>query len=195
MIIKRARRSFAIMFLDPNGMNEFAHGDINDCKEYIIKNSSNVSRVVDKWESLRKSVGHRTPRDVRYLKWRYGDCPELDYGIYVLVNNKVIEGLAIMRPRYWNRLKAIMLTELFLSRPEISVGCRLLDGLMAQLGADHIIAHFSLGTLERQIIRECGFRSQRQQRIVLTYSVSPFMSKASGNSSNCDLTLGDLELM
>jgi hypothetical protein len=88
-----------------------------------------------------------------------------------------------------------MLTELFLSRPEISVGCRLLDGLMAQLGADHIIAHFSLGTLERQIIRECGFRSQRQQRIVLTYSVSPFMSKASGNSSNCDLTLGDLELM
>jgi hypothetical protein len=175
--------------------NDFAHENINKCKEYISKNRYNVSRVVNQWEKIRKPVGDRTPRDMRYLKWRYGDCPELDYGIYVLANSRVIEGLAIMRPRYWNGLKAIMLTELFLSRAEISLGCRLLDGLMAQLKADHIIAHFALGTFERQIVWECGFRSQRQQRIVLTYSASPFLSKAPGNSSNWDLTLGDLELM
>lgn len=145
-------------------------------------------------EETRTARGLRTPRDLAYLNWRYGQHPHITYGVCALEDAKGLAGFAVLRPNTRFGLKEVVLTELVLREPDTELGRRLLGRLVAELRADHAVAVFAPGTLEREVVKEAGFLRVPQQGILFTaLGMDPGLRDPL-DAANWDLSLGDLDL-
>ncbi len=100
----------------------------------------------------------RTPVDRRYLTWRYGSAPGLDYRA-LWSDGPGPPAALILRPRARGRLREVLVTEI-LALPG-RAGQRAAADLLRQIGtrieADHLTAVASRQTPERKALRRAGF--------------------------------------
>ena len=90
--------------------------------------------------------------------------------------------------------REVVLTELFLARPDPSLGRRLFKQMMQHLQADYVAAHFAPGTLEQRIVRRSGFFRLPRQGMLFTVFPLQAACVTLMKSGAWDLTLGDLEI-
>lgn len=156
-----------------------------------------ATALVTAWEQRRHQAGLRTPREWAYLEWRYGQHPNVNYGVYPFFevdNANKLAGFAILRPNRRYGWQEIVLAELFLARPDLQLGKRLIRTLSRQLRGDYLVAHFAVDSLERLILRSSNFLPVPRQGI--TFATRPLQPARQNlvHPSAWDLTLGDLEI-
>jgi GNAT superfamily N-acetyltransferase len=86
-----------------------------------------------------------TPRDLRYLEWRYGAVPGLDYRALTETVGREVAGLAIFRVRERGRLVETTVSELIVRPDDTSTALRLLRRVGAAARTDHLACRFDPG--------------------------------------------------
>ena len=162
--------------------------------DFVNTYQEELPAFLERWEMQRCHIGFRTARDLSYLQWRYGRQPNIKYWIYAHENNTGLDGFLIVRPYVRYGLQGVFLNEMFLREPSRDTGLHILKGFINHFKGNYIIAHFSDGTIERDILVR-----QRFFRIPVTgivFTVKPLKDNIldPGNSNNWDMTLGDLEI-
>jgi hypothetical protein len=168
--------------------------DIVPWSVFAGRYGATIPQLVDGWEDQRRRVGFRTPRNLDYLQWRYGQHPHLTYGVYALENSAGLTALALLRPNLRYGWQEIVLTDIFLSQPGPESGRLLLKNLRRQLRGDYLVAHFAENTIERVLLKRTGFVRLPGQGITFTVRALNLAWSDLLDPAGWDLTLGDLEV-
>lgn len=163
-------------------------------KSFRKKYGDNISYLIKEWETKRAHIGYRTPRDLEYLEWRYGECPHFNYKIFALGNKNELEGFAVLRFVRWRRFKSAGLTDIFINNTNLQVRMHFLKELMRTIQVDHIVANFAKETLEHEMLIEAGFQLKIDKNKVLTVHQLDAVPLNPLDLKNWDFTLGDLEV-
>lgn len=153
-----------------------------------VVSSSEANRV-------RTSSALRTIRLPDYLLWRYGRNPQVDYRVYILREDNRIQAVAIIRSNIRYGLHELILAEMWARDARTDLMVRLLNSLFEHVGADYVIAHFSINSVEYAALRKCFFfrAPARKMRLFMRKLNKPLPDSVFV-LSGWDLTLGDLEL-
>ncbi len=178
----------------PDQFEAYFEADIVPWSNFVKQYGSLISELVANWERQRRQVGCRTPRDLEYLQWRYGQHPHLTYGVYALESSDGLAGFAVLRPNLRYGWQEIVLTDIFLSQPNLQLGRLFLKNLSKQIRGDYLVAHFAGETIEKTLLRQAGFIRIPGQGITFTGCPLNPLSQNLFDSSTWDLTLGDLEV-
>lgn len=161
---------------------------------FVQRYQSEIPTLLAKWEQNRVRVGLRTPRELAYLQWRYGQHPHLQYGVFPLEQEGGLGGFAILRPNIRFGLKEIVLAELFLQTPDPTLGRHFMKRLYRQLKGDYLVAHFAQNSLEKKLLSRSGFLRAPRQGMVFTVRPLNVSCQDVLQPDAWDLSLGDLEL-
>jgi GNAT superfamily N-acetyltransferase len=136
----------------------------------------------------------RTPRDLRYLRWRYGSAPLLDYrGIREERNGRLL-GLALFRLGPRGKLWETRVSEVIFAPESPGTARRLLARVARAAAVDHLTCSFPGGTTAAGAARRAGFiRAPRGMTLV----VNPLRQGLVPDPSDLRswaLSLGDLEV-
>lgn len=154
-----------------------------------------VAGLVASHENARTQVGYRTPRDLRYLEWRYAELPTVRYAVKALERGGELDGFLIARPASGARgLPVLVITEIFLATPTAAAAARLLRATARDSGAGYLLTYFAPGTVEHRALRQAGFFRLPRKRTVLTARQLLPSPLDPTNESSWDLTLGELEV-
>lgn len=132
-----------------------------------------------------------TPRDGKYLRWRYGGSP-LDYRVMTFESGGKMEGLTIFRARRRGRTWEAPVTELIATSQ--GVANALLKAVVSVAPVDHLICHFPPGSIARSSATRRGFLPVPGG---ITLVVNPLQEDLQADPSSSDawsLSLGDLEV-
>jgi GNAT superfamily N-acetyltransferase len=170
-------------------------GNLIPWSEFRAKHGDAFAELVALHEANRTHVGYRTVRDVPYLDWRYGEQPNIGYGVFAVSSDAGLEGIAIARvaPGIAG-LEALVVTEVFLRAPTPAAGARLLRRLARHTTSDYLVAHFSRGTRERRMLVRAGFLpapGRGYTHAALSLNDVPLDPVRPGS---WDLSLGELEI-
>jgi hypothetical protein len=134
-----------------------------------------------------------TPRDLSYLRWRYGDAPLLDYRA-VVVGDKRLDGLAIFRVRPRGRLWESTVTEIIVRAGDVRAARRLLALVARSAEVDLLTCHFPDRTSAARAARWSGFLPTPAG---ITFIANPRRQGIDPDPirlSSWALSLGDLEV-
>ena len=174
--------------------NEFFNEDIVTWHDIEDKYGTEMSAIVDQWEKKRHCSGYRTPRDMDYLRWRYGEHPSVKYGVSVFEQNGKPEGFVVLRPNYRYGLKEIVLDDMFLKSDLMSSGKSVIENVISSIYADYIISSFARGTVELEVVKRSRFLKVPVKGIILTGRQLNPVAFSPLSYDSWDLTLGDLEV-
>ncbi len=175
-------------------LGEYFSPEIMAWHAFAARYREDLQKLVSNWERQRSQVGFRTPRDVNYLQWRYGQHPHLAYGFFALVDTEGLAGAAILRPNWRYGWQEVVLTELFLRQPDLRLGKIFFKKLATQLQADYLIAHFPEPSFEKALLKQAGFYKVPAQGMTFTIHALNSRSQSGVEAKSWDLTLGDLEI-
>ena len=135
-----------------------------------------------------------TPRDVEYLRWRYGSARVLDYRAVREQQGDRLTGLAIFRVRPRGKLWESTVTEVLVPRGDARTARTLLHRVVEAAGVDHVTCHFPAGSAPARGARRSGFfRSPGGMTLV----VNPLRDDVDTDLTalgSWALSLGDLEV-
>ena len=162
--------------------------------DFFAHDGAAVASVVRSAERTRTDGRYRTPRTLRYLRWRYGNPPHLSYGVHRLDDARGLAGFVLMRPNRRGGLNEIVLTEMFLRAPDAGFAAELLAGALDSTRADYLVAHFAAQSIERRALDAAGFHPVRGETI--PFAVRPLRPTGTDplRARSWDLSLGDLEV-
>lgn len=86
-----------------------------------------------------------TERSVAYLRWRYGDAPDLDYRALAITAGGALTGLALGRPRRRGRGSEFLLSEVIVAEGDDRTARRLLRAA-TRSACDRVVAHLPAKT-------------------------------------------------
>jgi hypothetical protein len=88
-----------------------------------------------------------TPRDLGYLRWRYGSISELGYQALIEEGPGGLRGLALFRVRSRGDLRETTVAELIVAPGELGTARRLLRAVVRAAPVDHVACHFARPSL------------------------------------------------
>lgn len=138
-----------------------------------------------------------TPRTHEYLRWRYGEIPDLAYRTLSSVEGDQ-GAVVIFRYKERGRVRELRLCEVLIGSTEASrrMGRDLLRSLRADARADFATVMTVTGSPERSILLRCGFLPAPRSGPILT--VHPLNRDSTEvdplRRGDWDLSIGDLEL-
>jgi hypothetical protein len=134
----------------------------------------------------RAPAGLRTPRTDAYLRWRFSGHPTARY-----VRVDAGDSTAVLRPNIRNRLRELVVSDVFGPRPEAAIGAAW------RAGRSHYLAGwFSAGSPERRAAVRRGMVPVPRLR-TLTLVARPLraLPVPVGSLAAWDLASSDLELL
>jgi GNAT superfamily N-acetyltransferase len=136
----------------------------------------------------------RTPRDIRFLRWRYGSAPALDYRAVREIRGGVLCGFAVFRVRPRGRLWESTIADLIVREGDARTARRLLRRVVHAADVDHLTCSFPGRSVPRRAAGVVGFlRSPRGMTLV----AKPLRSGVVPDPTTLGswaLCLGDLEV-
>jgi GNAT superfamily N-acetyltransferase len=135
----------------------------------------------------------RTPRDLAYVRWRYGAAPLLDYRAVVDSDGSGVTGLAIFRVRPRGALWESTVCELIAEDGDMGICRRLLRAVASASPVDHVTCHFPSGSVQASAARRLGFLPSPGG---MTFVVNPLRDGLPLDPREAEswaLSLGDLE--
>jgi GNAT superfamily N-acetyltransferase len=148
----------------------------------------------DEIERLLAGVRHddgrlHTPRDIEYLRWRYGAAPLLGYAGVVQEERDRLIGLALFRVRPRGRLWEATVSEVIVADGDRRTARRLLGKVAAAAAVDHLALHAPALTGARTGVLPAPGG--------ISFVVKPFRDDLDPDPSTLGswaLSLGDLEV-
>lgn len=141
---------------------------------------------------VRPSPGRlTTPRDLAYLRWRYGEGSGLDYRAVVAEGGS---GMAVYRVRLRGGLWEAAVSELLVPPGQGRTARRLLRAVAAAAGADHLSCSFPAGTWASQAALRCGFLPVPGGPTLVVKPLTEELEPDPRARRAWGLTLGDLEV-
>jgi GNAT superfamily N-acetyltransferase len=124
-----------------------------------------AARVLERGEEVGRLLAqsqvdpHRlsTPRDVAYLRWRYGAAPLLDYAAVTEEEAGQLRGLAIFRVRPRGALWESTIAEVLAPADDQGTARRLLRRVADAAPVDHLTLHASAGSPAAAAAVRAGF--------------------------------------
>lgn len=149
--------------------------------------------------ALLESVGDpqgriETTRDLRYLQWRYGSAPGLDYRAVLQGQPGRPEGLAILRIRRRGRSWETSVVELITAGDDIASAGRLLRSAARAAPVEHVVAHLPKGSAGGRAALRSGYVAAPHG---VTFVVRTLRDGLRPDPTSLDgwaLSLGDLEV-
>ena len=135
-----------------------------------------------------------TTRDLRYLRWRYGSVPGLDYRAIRVGPPRRPEGLAIFRVRRRGGSWETSVVEIITAGDDVASARRLLRAAATAAPVDHVVAHLPKDTPGGRTARRAGSVSAPHG---VTFVVKPLRDGLRPDPSSLEgwaLSLGDLEV-
>ncbi|HSM50248.1 MAG TPA: GNAT family N-acetyltransferase [Thermoanaerobaculia bacterium] len=117
-----------------------------------------LDELLESPDAVAPDPRYRTRLDRRYLEWRYGAVPGLDYRA-LWRDEGGPPAAVIFRGRMRGRLREVVVAEVLAPPGEAGerAGRELLRRLAQTAAADHVVAVASPGTPERRALRRAGF--------------------------------------
>jgi GNAT superfamily N-acetyltransferase len=141
----------------------------------------------DRWDSRLS-----TPRDLTFLRWRYGDAP---LGYHAVLEEQLGEltGLAIFRVRPRGRLWETTVAEALVRPGDRGTAGRLLRRMVGAAAVDHVTCAFPSGSPGSRAARRRGFLASPQAITVVMNPLTEVVPDPTDLSSWA-FSLGDLEV-
>jgi GNAT superfamily N-acetyltransferase len=134
----------------------------------------------------------RTPRNLAYLRWRYGAAPLLDYAAVVEEEAGRLRGLAIFRVRPRGALWESTVAEVLVPAGDRPTTRRLLRRVAAAAPVDHLTLHDPDGTVAAAA--RLGFLPAPGGIALVVKPLRPGVQPDPTEPSTWALSLGDLEV-
>jgi GNAT superfamily N-acetyltransferase len=120
----------------------------------VLARGNEVQRLLEREPAGAASL--RTPRDVAYLRWRYGAAPLLGYRAVTEESDGQLTGLAVFRVRRRGGLWESTIAEV-LAGDDPGTARRLLRRVTAAAPVDHLTLHVPAGSELADAARRGGF--------------------------------------
>lgn len=103
--------------------------------------------------------GHRltTPRDERYLRWRYDNVPLLSYRVAEERDGDDLRGVVVYRVHMRGRLREATVVDLFVPSTDRACAARLLRCVAREADIDHLTCSFPAGSVQASAASRTGF--------------------------------------
>jgi GNAT superfamily N-acetyltransferase len=135
-----------------------------------------------------------TPRDPRYLQWRYGSAPLLDYRAVRQESGGELTGIALFRVRPRAELWESTVAEVIVRRGDRATARRLLRGVANAADVDHLTCHFPSGSTAAGAGRGAGFLRVPGGVKLVVHPLREEVQPDPTELRSWALTLGDLEV-
>ena len=151
-----------------------------------------MEEVVQRDEGLLRETLH-TYRSAAFIEWRYASHPTIPYRMVTVERQGDLEACAIFRTNTRFGLKEVVISEVFVIRPERRLVSLLLRQLRDSVDADYLIAYFPQGSFHRRALEHDGFHQVPRQGMTLVTNPLGDRSVELANLSRWGLSLRDLE--
>jgi hypothetical protein len=135
-----------------------------------------------------------TDRDLRFLRWRYGDAPLLDYRAVREFQGERLSGLAVFRIRRRGMLWQCSVADVIVGEGDVRTAKRLLRGTVAAAPVDFVACRMPPGSAPARAAHQLGFVPSPGG---LTFVVNPLRQALATDPTSLRswaLNLGDLEV-
>jgi GNAT superfamily N-acetyltransferase len=138
--------------------------------------------------------GLHTPRDVPYLRWRYGTAPLLDYRAVRVERAGFLSGLALFRIRPRGILWEAAIAELVVRPGDARTAGQLLRDVARSARADHLTCWSPSGSTAARAARKHGFLPAPSGVTFVAKPLKGEMRPDPTRRESWALSLGDLEV-
>jgi GNAT superfamily N-acetyltransferase len=159
--------------------------DVLDDEEQVTRLISELDAPIDRLV---------TPRDLHYLRWRYGAAPQLGYRAVSVHSGGRLDGLAIFRLRPRGGLQEATVSEVLVPGGDAGTARRLLRLIARTVSVDHITAHFTPGSSAAQAAILAGFVRSPVGMAFVTNVLKTGLHPDPTQLGSWSLSLGDLEV-
>jgi GNAT superfamily N-acetyltransferase len=136
-----------------------------------------------------------TPRDVGFLRWRYGSAPLLDYRAVRIVGEGRLRGIALFRARMRGRLREASVADVVVAPGDVRTAARLLREIGRASRVDHVTCSFAAGSDPARAALRSGFLPSRRVATVVVNDLRPEPGAPDPQRlETWRFTLGDLEV-
>jgi hypothetical protein len=157
----------------------------------VLERAEQVARLLAREQAPAGRLA--TPRDLAYLRWRYGAAPLLDYRAVTEERGGELAGLAVFRVRPRGRLWESTVAEVLAGGDQRTAG-RLLRRVAAAAGSDHLTLHAPAGSpLARAALRS-GFLPSPVGVSMVANPLADGLRPDPTERAAWALSLGDLEV-
>jgi len=145
-------------------------------------------------ENRKKIAGIRIKKNFEYIKWRYGEHPNVDYGFVPLIKGDKMVGLSILRRNVRYGLLEVVISEFLFENSNRRAGRQLIREAINNINADYLITHYNKHTPELSVLKMSMFVKAPGQDIVFIIKKLTEGNLVFDNQENWNLSLGDIEL-
>jgi GNAT superfamily N-acetyltransferase len=135
-----------------------------------------------------------TPRDLEYLRWRYGAAPLLDYRAITAHERGKLAGVCVFRVRPRGALWESTVAEVIVRPGDRGIARRLFRGVSAAARVDHVTCHFPQGTAVASGARRAAFLRAPGGMTFIVNALNRDDSLRATQLDSWALSLGDLEV-
>jgi GNAT superfamily N-acetyltransferase len=135
-----------------------------------------------------------TPRDVAFLRWRYGAAPHLDYWAVRVERAGSLQGLALFRVRPRGILWETAVLDVLVPRGDVRTASRLLRKVILAADVDHVGCRFPTASTVARAARRHGFVPAPATAPFVVNPLRGGLRPDPAIATSWALTLGDLEV-
>jgi GNAT superfamily N-acetyltransferase len=140
------------------------------------------------------SRGLETPRDLAFLRWRYGSAPLLDYRAVRLDSGGQLRGMALFRARTRGTLREATVADVLVAPGDVTSAARLLARVGRTGSFDHVACAFAKGTEIARAARRSMFLPAGRGVTVVVNELRPTSAPDPRRPESWRFVLGDLEV-
>jgi hypothetical protein len=135
-----------------------------------------------------------TPRDLPFLRWRYGAAPNLDYWAVRVERAGSLQGMALFRVRPRGILWETAVVDVLVPRGDVRTASRLLREVILAADVDHVSCRFPTASTAARAARRHGFVPAPTTAPFVVNPLSAGLRPDPVVATSWALTLGDLEV-
>ncbi|WP_417448408.1 GNAT family N-acetyltransferase [Idiomarina abyssalis] len=146
-------------------------------------------------DDRRPAVGLRTFRNIEFLKWRYVDQPNVDYGFFIRKRDDgQLESVVVVRLEERKGIVGALIQDVFLGDSTEKSVANALKCLGRDLNVGFLAAHFAHGTNEYSALRRNLFFPVKKIKLATRSLSEDGKFSDSSEFGSWDLSLSDIEV-
>jgi GNAT superfamily N-acetyltransferase len=180
-----ANESTAPRSVDPPGLDMPTAADVIGRRDSLVPLLSSLTLPSDRWQ---------TPRDVEFLRWRYGPGTSLDYRAVQEEDARGLRGLGVFRIRPRRGLWETIVDELIVRPGDRAAARRILQRIVRAAPVDYVVCCPLPGGVLSSAARRTGFIRSPESIPLVANPLREVPAPEPLALSAWALTLGDLEV-
>ena len=175
---------------------KISHGATYGASKLSEEQVDEILGHCSEFEGRRMCSGFRTFRDVKFLRWRFIEQPNVDYGFTIVRDSQdKIQSVVVARLEIRAGLLVALIQDVFVADSKLSTVRRAIKGVRKDLNVAFLAAHFIKGSIEYKAMMTSGFLPVKKVTLAVREIGKPTESLINFKAENrWDLTLSDIEV-